>query len=213
MDHIWTSLLNSGAHRSDRLVLFVQATLLQLSIAEGIRHGIPCGDIQQPTKYAVEVGNELGWKRSGAATWITRLIFVHAARHGAREDPLLPPGASVRAGCRGATLQPPRGSTAESGRPIKERLQAVPAMERSTPAGGMASMLSRRWRCPRRGNGWRSLCAPAVKWRIGRGQQELLVVICENGQDHEQDDKIPRFWTGRGDGVRSLRLGGGEADV
>jgi hypothetical protein len=39
--------------------------------------------------------------------------------------------------------------------------------------------------------GWRSQCALACadQWHIGWGKQELLV---ENGQDHEQDDKIPR---------------------
>jgi hypothetical protein len=66
-------------------------------------------------------------------------------------------------------------------------------------------MLSRRWRCPRRGNGWRSQCAPAGKRRIGRGQQEFLDVICENGQDHEQDDKIPR--SGRAEEMGSEAYG------
>jgi hypothetical protein len=56
--------------------------------------------------------------------------------------------------------------------------------------------------------GWQSQCgmACADQWPIGCGQQELLVVICENRQDHEQDDKNPEIWMGRGDGIGSLRI-------
>jgi hypothetical protein len=122
--------------------------------------------------YLVEIyssrGNMLSrWRMSSAGKEAGQrresLDLFSFTRHGAAlvRTRCCPPGrACVQAAevlhCNLHTVQRQR-----AGAPSRSGLQAVPAMERSTPAGGMASMLSRRWRCPRRGNGWRSQCAPA----------------------------------------------------
>jgi hypothetical protein len=49
--------------------------------------------------------------------------------------------------------------------------------------------------------------------RSGQQQEEVLVVVCENGKEREQDDRNPRSGRGEGMGSGAYEREAGEADV